>query len=78
VLAIQNVRRLCEENLRGRVDLAVIDVYQEPSRAREANLVAAPTLVKTLPLPRRQLIGTLTDLDSVLRCLDVSPEAMPA
>lgn len=72
--AIRNVRRLCAEQLRGRVDLAVVDIYQEPWRAREANLVAAPTLIVEQPLPRRCFIGSMTDLARLLMALDVREE----
>ena len=53
VWAIRNVRRLCEEHLAGLSDLVVIDIYQQPGLASLAQLVAAPTLVKELPLPQR-------------------------
>lgn len=69
--AIRNVRRLCAKQLRGRADLAVVDIYQEPWRAREANLVAAPTLIIEQPLPRRCFIGSMTDVARLLTALEV-------
>ena len=72
--AIRNVHRLCAEQLRGRADLAVIDIYQEPWRAREANLIAAPTLIVEQPLPRRCFIGSMTDAARLLTALDVRVE----
>jgi circadian clock protein KaiB len=59
--AIENVRAICEEHLAGRYDLEVIDVYQQPALATEAQIVAAPTLIKKLPLPLRRIIGDMPD-----------------
>lgn len=58
--AILRARELCAGELKGRCKLEVIDIYQEPIRARDGQIVATPTLVKELPLPVRRLIGTLT------------------
>jgi circadian clock protein KaiB len=59
--AIENVRHLCEENLRGRYELEVIDLYKEPQAAGENQIVAAPTLIKLLPNPVRKFIGDITE-----------------
>lgn len=74
VRAIRNVARLCEEHLDGRVDLAVVDIYQQPSFALDAQLVAAPTLVKEVPPPRQRFIGTMTDTRAIASKIEVSPE----
>ena len=58
--AILRARELCAGELKGRCRLEVIDIYQEPLRARNGQIVATPTLVKELPLPMRRLIGTLS------------------
>lgn len=58
--AIHRVGELCAGDLKGRYKLEVIDIYQEPVRARDAQIIATPTLVKESPQPMRQLIGTLT------------------
>jgi circadian clock protein KaiB len=71
--AIQNIRALCEEKLRGRYDLEVIDIYQHPEQAGPEQVVVTPTLVKKLPLPVRRLIGDLSNADRVLVGLDVVP-----
>lgn len=71
--AIENMRRICEEYLKGRYDLEVVDLYQRPEAAREFQLVAAPTLVKLLPAPLRRIIGDLSDRDRVLQGLDLLP-----
>lgn len=69
--AIEAVRALCEEYLPGRYEIEVIDVYLKPELARDKQILAAPTLVKELPPPIRKLIGNLTDIDRVLKGLDI-------
>src|SRR4051812_20112924 len=60
VRAIENVRRVCETHLEGRYDLQIIDVYLQPGLARAAQIVAAPTLIKLLPLPSCRMIGDMS------------------
>jgi circadian clock protein KaiB len=69
--AIESIRRLCEEHLQGRYELEVFDISQQPEVARREQLVAAPTLIKRLPLPLRRLIGDLSDEDRVLVGLNI-------
>jgi circadian clock protein KaiB len=69
--AIERIKQLCEEHLHGRYDLDVIDLYQRPALARGEQIVAAPTLVKSLPLPLRRIIGDMTDEKTVLVGLDL-------
>ncbi|MDI6719595.1 MAG: circadian clock KaiB family protein [Methanomicrobiales archaeon] len=69
--AIENIKRICEEHLEGCYDLEVIDIYQQPERAREAQVLAAPTLIRQLPLPLRRLIGDMSDTERVLLGLDL-------
>jgi circadian clock protein KaiB len=69
--AIDNIRRLCEEHLPGRYELKIIDIYQQPTLAEGAQILAAPTLVKSLPLPLRRLIGDMSDEGRVLIALGV-------
>jgi circadian clock protein KaiB len=78
VRAIANLRRICEEHLAGRYELEVIDIYQHPELAKEVQIFAAPTLVKELPLPLRQFVGDLSDVDKVVLGLDIRPRAAPA
>jgi circadian clock protein KaiB len=73
--AIQNVRRVCEQYLPGCYDLEVIDVYQQPTLARGEQIVAAPTLIKKLPLPLRKIIGDMSNEGRVLLGLDLRPQA---
>ncbi len=69
--ALENLKRICEEQLVGQYDLRVIDVLKEPQLAEEDKIIATPTLVKDLPPPLRKVIGDLSDRDKVLVGLDV-------
>jgi circadian clock protein KaiB len=69
--AIENVRAICDEHLEGRYDLDVVDVYQQPALAKGEQIIAAPTLVKVLPLPARRLIGDMSQRDRLLVGLDL-------
>jgi circadian clock protein KaiB len=69
--AVEAIREICEEHLQGRYELEVIDIYQRPALARDAQIIAAPTLVKQLPQPLRRLIGNLSDKERVLLGLDI-------
>ena len=69
--AIDNLRAICEQYLPGRYELDVVDVYQQPDQARAAQLVAAPTLIRELPLPVRRLLGDLSNTEKVLVGLDL-------
>lgn len=73
--AIQQVRRVCDEHLKGRYDLEVIDLYQLPALAKNDQIIATPTLVKVLPAPLRRLIGDLSNLDRVLFGMDIRERA---
>lgn len=69
--AIANLKKICEEHLAGRYDLIVIDVYRKPTLAKGEQIIAAPTLIKKLPLPMRKLIGDMSDEGKVLIGLDI-------
>lgn len=69
--SIENLRRVCDEHLGGHVDLEVIDIYQQSELAEQYQVIAAPTLVKLLPLPVRRIIGDLSETDRVLRGLEL-------
>lgn len=72
--AIENLKALCDTYLKDRYQLTVIDLYQQPERAHEEQILAAPTLVKSAPPPRRRLIGDLSDTSRVLLALGVDAE----
>ncbi len=69
--AIANITRLCEKHLKGRYELDVVDIYKQPERAKGEQVIAAPTLVKELPLPLRRFIGDLSDTEKVLMGLEL-------
>jgi len=71
VLAIKNLKKICEEYLDGRYELEVIDLYQHPGLAKDEQIIAAPTLIKKLPLPFRRIIGDMSDREKVLFGLDL-------
>ena len=71
VKSIENLKRFCEEHLKGQYEMEVIDIYQQPGLATENQIVAAPTLIKSLPLPLRRLVGDLSNQDRVLSGLDL-------
>ncbi len=71
IQAIENIKKICEENMPGRYQLDIIDIYQQPIFAREGQIVAAPTLIKELPPPLRKLVGSMSDKDRVLVGLDL-------
>jgi circadian clock protein KaiB len=72
--AILNIKSICEEHLKGRYELEVIDIYQQPVLAKGEQIIAAPTLVKKLPLPLRRFIGSMADVDRILVGLDLKPK----
>ncbi len=72
--AVENVKKLCEEYLKGRCDLEVIDIYQHPLLAEGEQIIAAPTLIKKLPPPLRKFIGDMADVEKILLGLDLRPK----
>ena len=72
--AIANIKQICEEHLKGRYGLQVIDIYQQPVLAKGEQIVAVPTLIKKLPLPLQRIIGDLSDRERVLIGLDLRPK----
>ena len=69
--AILNAKQICDEHLADRYELEVIDIFQQPSRAKDDQIVAVPTLIKRLPAPLKRFIGDLSDRDGVVVGLDV-------
>jgi circadian clock protein KaiB len=69
--AIANIKKICEENLKGRYELQVIDLYQQPQLAQGEQIIATPTLIKKLPPPLRRLIGDMSNTERVLVGLDI-------
>lgn len=71
VLALANLKKICDEYLEGRYELEVIDLYQKPGLAKGDQIIAAPTLIKQLPLPFRRIIGDMSNKEKVLLGLDL-------
>ena len=71
IKSIANLQRLCEKHLPGRFSLEVIDIYQQPALAAEGQIIAAPTLIKAMPLPLRRLVGDFSDANRVVLGLDL-------
>jgi circadian clock protein KaiB len=73
--AVENIHKLCEEQLAGRYDLEIIDIYQQPHLARDAQVIAAPTLVKQLPSPLKKVIGDMGDPGRIMVVFGIVPSA---
>ncbi len=73
--AIRNVTAACDQHLAGRYELQVVYIYLQPVLAKGEQIIAAPTLIKKLPLPLRRLIGNMADKDRLLVGLDLRPMA---
>ncbi|ESQ75372.1 circadian clock KaiB family protein [Asticcacaulis sp. AC402] len=71
IQAIANIRKICEAHLVGRYDLDVVDISEDPMRAQSEQIIAAPTLIKTLPLPLRRFIGDMSQTDRIMVGLDL-------
>jgi circadian clock protein KaiB len=71
--AIETVRRMCDEELGGQVDLEIIDVQQQPALVLRDQIVAVPTLIKRLPGPLRRIVGDLSDSALLRLGLDLGP-----
>jgi circadian clock protein KaiB len=71
MVAIQNIRKICDEQLKDRCDLHVIDIYKRPVLAKGEQIIATPTLIKKLPPPLRKFIGDLTNTERILMGLDL-------
>jgi circadian clock protein KaiB len=69
--AIVNIRKICDEHLAGRYELEVVDISQNPALAAGEQIIAAPTLIKKLPLPLRRFIGDMSQTERILLGLDL-------
>lgn len=70
--AIENIKRLCDEHLKGTFELEIVDLYKNPTAAAEQQIVFSPSLIKQLPLPRKTLIGTFSDPEKVIKGLGIT------
>jgi circadian clock protein KaiB len=71
IMALTNLKKICEEYLEGKYELEVIDLYKNPSLAKGDQIIAAPTLIKRLPLPFHRIIGDMSNKEKVLLGLDL-------
>jgi circadian clock protein KaiB len=69
--AIDSIRKICEEHLKGRFEIECIDIYLHPELALERQVLVAPMLIKELPLPLRTYIGQMSDEKRILKELDI-------
>ncbi len=71
--AIENLLKICEEHLKGRYHIEVIDLMKSPQLAAGEQIFAVPTLIRKLPEPVKRLIGDLSSTEKVLVGLDIRP-----
>jgi circadian clock protein KaiB len=73
--AIVNIRKICEEHLQGRYVLEVVDISRHATLAEGEQIIAAPTLIRQLPLPLRRFIGDMSQTEHILLGLDLRKSA---
>jgi circadian clock protein KaiB len=71
VRAVVNCKAICEKYLKGRYELEIIDIYQQPALALSEDIIAIPILIKKFPLPEERVIGDLSDTENVLKGLQL-------
>lgn len=71
ITAFRNLRNICEDQLKGKYEIELIDLIENPQLSREHQILAIPTLVRKLPVPVRKIIGDLSDTERVLVGLDL-------
>ena len=69
--AIKNLKHLCDEHLKEDFELEIIDIYKNPEMAAEQHIIFSPSLIKQLPLPKKTLIGTLSNTEKVISALGI-------
>ena len=70
--AIENIKRLCDERLKDAFELEIIDIYKNPEIASQQQIVFSPSLIKSLPLPKKILIGNFSDSEKVIKALGIT------
>ena len=73
IAAIGNLKKICEDKLRGKYRIEVVDLLKKPQLAKGDQIIAIPTLVRRLPPPVKKIIGNLSRTDSVIVGLDLQP-----
>ncbi|HEX2395693.1 MAG TPA: circadian clock protein KaiB [Bacteroidales bacterium] len=74
ITAFQNLKRICEVELKGKYFIEVIDLFENPQLSKDDQILAIPTLVRKLPVPVRKIIGDLSNTERVLVGLDIKHE----
>ncbi len=77
LVALANLKRICEEHLEGEYRIEVVDLLERPQLAAGDQIIAVPTLVRNLPPPLRRIIGDLSNAERVLVGLDIKPRTSP-
>jgi circadian clock protein KaiB len=72
--AIENIKHICDQQYKGTYELEIIDIYKDPHKASEHHIVFSPSLIKKNPLPKKILIGTLSDREKVMTALGIATE----
>lgn len=73
LIAFANLNKICEEHLKGRYEIEVIDLLVNPTLAKDDQILALPTLVRKLPEPMKKIIGDLSNTERILVGLDIRP-----
>ena len=71
VVALDNLKRFCEERMAGRYDIEIVDLLENPRLAKDDQIIAIPTLVRKLPHPLKKIIGNLSDTERMLVGFDL-------
>lgn len=71
ITALANLKKICEEHLQEKYNIEIIDLVRNPQLARQDQILAIPTLVRSLPMPIKKIIGDLSNTEKVLLGLDV-------
>ncbi|MBJ6798787.1 circadian clock KaiB family protein [Geomonas propionica] len=71
--AFANLKKICEEHMKGRYQIEVVDLLVNPALAKDDQILALPTLVRRLPEPIKKIIGDLSNTERVLVGLDIRP-----
>jgi circadian clock protein KaiB len=73
ITALANLKKICEEHLKGKYTIEIIDLLENPKLAKGDQILAIPTLVRKIPVPIRKIIGDLSNTERVLVGLDIFP-----
>jgi len=71
IVALANLKKICKEHLKDEYNIEVIDLVRNPKLARQHQILAIPTLVRSLPTPIKKIIGDLSNTEKVLLGLDI-------